>query len=144
MNTHKPTTVAILGTDNLAEDILARLLRHEGYTTRIIEASYPMRMVDELLEGVDLLLLTPGLSSDVRGAFLEAMRDNPKTAHIHTLSFSDALKLALVDELSASASWRDHFDELVGQIKAALQGAAASTRALVADGGAPGTQADAP
>ena len=33
------TTVAILGTDTLSEDILARLLGREGYTTRIVEAS---------------------------------------------------------------------------------------------------------
>ena len=138
------TTVAILGTDTLAEGILARLLEHEGYNTRILEASYPMRVVDELLEGVDLLLLTPGFKADVRGAFLEDMRDNPKTAHINTLPFSAALKLALVDELSAGASWRDHFDDLIGQIRATLENAAASTRALVVDGGEPGTQADAP
>jgi hypothetical protein len=32
------TVVAILGTDALAEDILARLLEREGYTTRHLEA----------------------------------------------------------------------------------------------------------
>ena len=143
MNTHKPTTVAILGTDTLAEGILARLLEHEGYSTRILEA-YPTGVVDELLEGVDVLLLAPSLKADVRGAFLEAMRDNPKTAHIHTLSFSAALKLALVDELSASASWRDLFEELVGEIGSALERAAESTRALVADCGTSAAQADAP
>jgi len=118
----------------LAEDILARLLSREGYTTRIIDA-YPSGVVDELLEGVDVLLLAPGLDAGLRRALVEAMRSNPKTAHVHTLSFSSALKLALVDELSASASWRDHLDELLGQIRAALEGAAASTRALVVDGG---------
>lgn len=137
------TTVAILGTDTLAEGILARLLEREGYATRILEASYPMRMVDELLDGVDLLLLTPGLSPDVRGAFLEAMSSSPKTAAVPVLSFSDALKLALVDELAVNVSWRSLFDELVGQIGAALERAAASTRALVADCGEPAAQPDA-
>jgi hypothetical protein len=51
-----PTTVvvAILGTDALAEDILARLLEREGYTTRHLEA-YPTDPMDERLDGVDVL-----------------------------------------------------------------------------------------
>jgi hypothetical protein len=139
------TVVAILGSDALAEGILARLLEREGYTTRIIEASYPMRIVDELLEGVDLLLLTPGLNPDVRGAFLEAMSSSPKTAATPLLSFSDTLKLALVDELAVSASWRDYFEELTSHIGAALERAAASTGALLAvDGGERSAQPDAP
>ena len=134
------TTVAILGTDTLAEGILARLLEREGYSTRLLEASYPMRIVDELLDGVDLLLLTPGLSPDVRGAFLKDMSSSPKTAAVPVLSFSDALKLALVDELAVSASWRSLFEELTSQIGAALERAAASTGALLAvDGGEPAT-----
>ena len=138
------TTVAILGTDTLAEGILARLLEREGYATRNLEASYPMRIVDELLEGVDLLLLTPGLSPDVRGGFLKAMGSSPKTASVPVLSFSDALKLALVDELAVSASWRDLFEELTSHMGATLERAAASTGALLAvDGGEP-AQPDAP
>ena len=138
------TTVAILGTDSLAEDILARLLRHEGYNTRIIDA-YPTGLVDELLEGVDVLLLSPGLDTGLRSALVEAMRTNPKTARIHTLSFSAALKVALVDELSASASWRDLFEELTSHIGATLERAAASTGTLLAvDGGEPTSQPDAP
>ena len=134
------TTVAILGTDTLAEGILARLLEREGYATRILEASYPMRMVDELLDGVDLLLLTPGLKADVRGAFLEAMSSSPKTAAVPVLSFSDTLKLALVDELAVSVSWQNLFKELTSHMGAALERAAASTGALLAvDGGEPAT-----
>jgi hypothetical protein len=139
------TTVAILGTDTLAEDILARLLEREGHNTRILEASYPTAVVDELLEGVDVLLLTPGLSPDVRGAFLEAMSSSPKTAAVPVLSLSDALKLALVDELAVSASWRDLFEELTSHIGATLERAAASTGALLAvDGRGPAAQPDAP
>jgi hypothetical protein len=137
------TVVAILGSDSLAEDILARLLRHEGYNTRIIDA-YPTGLVDELLEGVGVLLLAPGLDAGLRRALVEAMKSNPKTAHIHTLSFSAALKLALVDELSAGASWRSLFEELISQIGAALERAAESTKAIVTDGGGPAAQPDAP
>lgn len=130
----RPTTIVILGSDTLAEGILARLLEREGYTTRLLEAG-PTVVVDELLEGVDVLLLAPGLDAGLRRALVEAMKSNPKTAHIQALSFSAALKQALLDELSASAPWGSLFEELVGQIGAALESAAASARALVADGG---------
>jgi hypothetical protein len=139
------TTVAILGTDSLAEGILARLLEREGYATRLLEASYPMRMVDELLEGVDLLLLAPSLKADVRGGFLKAMNSSPKTVAVPVLSFSDTLKLALVDELAVSASWQNLFKELTSHIGAALERAAASTGALLAvHGGEQSAQPDAP
>ena len=130
----RPTTVAILGSDALAEGILARLLEREGYATRLLEAG-PTVIVDDLLDGVDVLLLAPGVDGGLRQALVESMSSNPKTAHIQALSFSAALKQALLDELSASLSWRSLFDELIGQIGAALERAAASTRALVVDGG---------
>lgn len=111
-----------------------RLLEEVGYSTRLL-GPYPSGVVDELLEGVDVLLLAPGLDAGLRRALVEAMKSNPKTAHIQALSFSAALKQALLDELSASACWSSLFEELVGQIGAALESAAASTRALVVDGG---------
>jgi hypothetical protein len=136
--THSSSTpkkvVAILGSDTLAEGILARLLQKEGYATRILEA-HPIGAVDELLDGVELLLLTPGLSPEVRAAFLKTVRSNPRTAAVPALPLSAALKVALLDELSASATWRSLFEELVGQIGAALEGAVASARALLVDGG---------
>jgi hypothetical protein len=143
---HQPTTVvAILGTDTLVEDILARLLREEGYANRLIQA-HPTGLVDdEPLEGVDVVLLSPGLKDSVREAFLEAMRNTQETAAIPVLPLSAALRLALLDELSASASWRSLFEELVGQIGAALARTAASARALLVEGcgGEPAAQADA-
>ena len=61
---HSPTTVvAILGASTLVEDILAQCLEREGYSTRHIEA-HPTGHMHELLEGVDLLLLAPGLDAE--------------------------------------------------------------------------------
>jgi hypothetical protein len=130
----RATTVAILGADTLVEHILARLLQHEGYATRLVEA-YPSNLVDERLDGVDALILAPGLDAEMSGVFLGAMRSTPTTAAIPVLSLPATLKLALLDELATSASWRSLFEELVGQIGAALEGAAASARALLVDGG---------
>jgi hypothetical protein len=137
------TTVAILGPDTIVEGILARLLHKEGYATRLLDPN-PTRAADELLEGVDALLLTPGLDAEMSGPLFEAMRSNPKTAAIPVLPLPAALKLAMLDELSASAPWQSLFDELVGQIGAALQRAAASAGAFLVDGGEAAAQPDAP
>ena len=140
------TTVAIVGTEALAEDILARLLEREGYSVRHLGA-YPTGLIEEPLDGVDILLLAPGLDAEVRETFLEAIRSSPKTAAIPVLTLSSALKLALLDELSAGVPWRGLFEELVGQIGSALKRAAASAGALVVEGHSaeppPAPQADA-
>jgi cellobiose-specific phosphotransferase system component IIB len=125
-------TIAILGTDTLAEGILARLLEREGYATTIIEA-YPTGLVEELLDDVDILLVAPGLKDGVREGFLEAMRNAPKTA-IPVLPLSAALKQALLDEVSVSLCWRVLLKELVQELEYALaRGAVASTEALAVD-----------
>jgi hypothetical protein len=143
---YRPTTIAILGTDALAEDMLARLLKREGYHVRHLEA-HPTGLVEDPLDGVDVLLVAPGLDDGVRETFLEAIRSTPKTAAIPVLPLSSALKLALLDELSAGVSWSGLFEKLVGQIGAALARAATSAGSLIVEGpGAdppPAPQADA-
>ena len=119
MTHQQPTTVAILGADTLAEDILAKLLRDEGYATRVLEA-HPTGLVTELLDGVDVLLLTPDLNPSVRECFLEAMRSIPETASIPLLPLSPTFKEALLDELAVDVSWRQELDRLVRDIEVAL------------------------
>ncbi len=118
--------VAVLGTDTLAESILSRLLEEEeGYATRHLEASsYPKGSMEELLEGVDVVLVATGLKAHAREAFLEAMSTNPKTHAIPVLTLPDGLNRALLDEFSVSVSWRTLFKELIGQISDALARAA--------------------
>lgn len=138
VNHLQPSTVAILGANTLVEDILARLLEEEGYDTRSLEASsYPTRPIGELLDGVDVLLLAPGLNDEVREDFLQAMRSTPKTAALPVLTLSTALKQALLDELSESLSWRSLLKELVQEVETTLFRAAASAAALPNDGGEP-------
>jgi hypothetical protein len=113
------TTVAILGADTLAEDILAKLLRDEGYSTRVLEA-YPTGLVTELMDGVDVLLLIPDLNPSVRECFLETMRSTPGTAPIPLIPLSPTLKEALLDELAVEVSWRQQLQRLVHGIEVAL------------------------
>lgn len=99
----------------------------------------------ELLDGVSVLLVVPGIKDGVGRDFLETLRSTPKTTAIPVLPLSSALKMALLDELSVSACRHTLFRELVEQIGAALARAAASVRAhLVEDcGEPPAAQADA-
>ncbi len=115
----EPTTIAILGAHALSEDILAQLLRSEGYATRLLQPPLTDPAA-ELLDGVDLLLLSPDLDAVTSGALLEAMRSTPKTADIPVLQVSPALKLALLDELEAGVPWRGLFEELLYEIETAL------------------------
>ena len=116
----QPTiTVTILGANTLVESILARLLEEEGYDVRHLEVR-PTSPVDELLEGLDVVLLAPGLEDGVREALTEVLRSAPRTASLPVLPLSSALKMALLDELAVSTSWRALFEELVGQIGDAL------------------------
>src|SRR5918993_1422055 len=55
---HQPTTIAILGCDTVVGRSLSVLLESSGYQTYLLE-SYPTGVVDELLDGVHLLILTP-------------------------------------------------------------------------------------
>ena len=142
------TVVAILGANSLVEGILAHLLEEEGYTVRHLDASDPTASMEGLLDGVDVVLLAPGLKDGVREAFLEAMSTTPQTAAIPVLPLSSALKIALLDEMSASTSWRTLFEELIGQIRDALTSAAEGAKALVVESGTgeppapPAAQAD--
>ncbi len=132
------TTVAILGANTLFDRILVRLLKDdEGYDTTLLEA-YPTKFHNELLEGVDVLLLSPYLDTDVRWACPEAMRSTPEAAQrVPVLSLSVPLLMALQDELSVNVSWQSLFEGLVQEIEAALAGAEASAEALPVDTGQP-------
>lgn len=111
------TTVAILGSNTLGEQILARLLKEEGYDTRLLQA-HPTGRIDVLLDGVDVLLLTLDLDDAVRRTFVEAMRSTSDASQrVAVLSLSVLLQVALLDELSINASWQSLFEGLVQEIE---------------------------
>ena len=62
-------TIAILGADTVVGRALCALLEGSGYQTTLLDA-YPTGIVDELLEGAHLLLLTPRVDEGVSGALM--------------------------------------------------------------------------
>jgi DNA-binding response OmpR family regulator len=117
----QPTTVvAVLGANPVVNNALALLLSGAGYDTRRIERDMP-GLANGLLEGVDLLLLTPGISNGPREGILSVVRDNPTTAQMPVLTLSSAIGEALGDEGGqVVVAWPSSIVELVRQIEAVL------------------------
>ena len=126
-------TIAILGGDAVVRGALSVLLKGFGYSSRVLEA-YPTGVVDELLDGVDALLLAPSLDDSIREAFVGAMgKRDPQKAHMPVIELSPSMKEALPAELVLSVPWPNAIEEVVGQVEAALQ-AAVGTGELVQEG----------
>jgi hypothetical protein len=82
------TTIAILGSDTVVGCTLSLLLEGHGYQTTLLD-SYPTGVVDELLEGAHLLLLTPGVDKGVREAFVGAMgKSTPQVGDVPVIALS--------------------------------------------------------
>jgi hypothetical protein len=121
------TVVAILGANPVVNNALSLLLGGAGYDTRRIERDLP-GLSNGLLEGVDLLLLAPGISNGPREGVLSVVRDNPTTAQMPVLSLSSAIREALGDEGGQVVAWPSSIGELVRQIEAVVCPATSAER----------------
>jgi hypothetical protein len=112
------------------------LLEGSGYQTTLLD-SYPTGVVDELLEGADLLLIAPRVDKGVREAFLGAMgKSTPQKADMPVISLHTALEEDLSEkEEVIRVPWPCETKILVDHIEAALLDAPAASSA-------PTTQAD--
>jgi hypothetical protein len=116
----QPATIAILGSDTVVGRALCALLESSGYQTRPLGA-YPTGLVDELLEGADLLLLAPRLDEGVRQAFVDALgKSTPQRGGIPVIALSTSEEEGLPEEGVISVSWPCETKVLVDQIEAAL------------------------
>jgi hypothetical protein len=125
----KPTTIAILGCDTVVGRSISVLLEGSGYNTRLLEA-YPTGVVDELLDGADLLLLTPRVDEGVREAFLGAMgKSTPQKAEIPVIALSTTATEENLPEKKGviSVPWPCETKVLVDHIEAALLDAQAAS-----------------
>jgi hypothetical protein len=124
----QPTTIAILGCDTVVGRSLSVLLESHGYNTVLLD-SHPTGVVDEPLEGANLLLLTPRVDQGVREAFVGAMgKSTPQKAEMPVISLHTALENDLPEkEGVVSVPWPSETKDLVDHIEAALLEAPAAS-----------------
>jgi hypothetical protein len=117
---HQPTTIAILGCNTVVGRSLSVLLEGSGYQTTLLD-SQPTGVVDELLEGAHLLLLTPRVDQGVREAFLGAMGKNtPQVGDIPVIVLTTATEEDLLEEEGVlRVPWPCETKVLVDHIEAA-------------------------
>ena len=116
----QPTTIAILGADTVVGRALCALLESSGYQTTPLD-SYPTGVVDELLDGADLLLLAPRLDEGVREAFIGAMgKSTPQKADMPVIALTTTVEESPQDEGVQSVPWPCETKVLVERIEAAL------------------------
>ena len=115
------TTIAILGSDTVVGRSLCVLLEGSGYKSTLLDA-YPTGIVDELLEGAHLLILTPRVDQGVREAFLGAMgKKVPKKAHMPVIALTTDLEEDVPEKEGViGGPWPTETKVLVERIEAAL------------------------
>jgi hypothetical protein len=120
---HQTTTIAILGADTVVGSALCALLGDHGYRIYPLD-SHPTGIVDELLEGADLLLLAPRLDEGVREAFLGAMgKSAPQRADMPVIALSTAVEEGLPEKEGVlRVPWPCETRVLVERIEASLSG----------------------
>ena len=137
-------TIAILGADTVAEHVLAMLLEKEGYAARLLKAPPTAATttvlipeaegdsVEELLDGVDVVLLwpSPTLRDAAREAFVGDMRSACAKAKIPLVALSPSLAVAAKDELAGEAPLMRQFEQLLWIIREVLGSPAGSVNFL--------------
>jgi hypothetical protein len=124
----QPTTIAILGCDTVVGRSISVLLESHGYQITLLD-SHPTGVVDELLDGAHLLLLTPRVDQGVRQAFLGAMgKSSPQKADMPVIALHTALEEDLPEKEGViSVPWPCETKFLVERIEAALLDAPAAS-----------------
>jgi hypothetical protein len=130
----QPPTIAILGADTVVGRALCALLEGSGYHTRPLDA-YPTGVVDELLDGAHLLLLTPRVDEGVREAFVGAMgKSTPQKADMPVIALHTALEEDLPEKGGViRVPWPSETKDLVDHIEAALLDVPTAARASTED-----------
>ena len=117
----QPPTIAILGCNTVVGRSLSLLLEGSGYRTILVD-SHPTGVVDELLEGAHLLILTPRVDEGVRKAFVGAMgKSTPQKADMPVIVLTTDTEEALPEKEGViSVPWPCETKVLVDHIEAAL------------------------
>jgi hypothetical protein len=126
----QPPTIAILGCDTVVGRSISVLLEGSGYETTLLDA-YPTGIVDELLEGAHLLILTPRVDEGVREAFVGAMgKSTTQKGRMPVIALHTAPEESLPEKEGViSVPWPCETKVLVDHIEAALLDAPAASSA---------------
>ena len=120
MREKEKTTVALLGTDTVVGKALSLLLQGEGYEIRMVEAP-PTGPPEDLMEGVDLLLIPPDLVHRRCEESLAALRGKREMTGVPVLKLSSAVKEGLLHEEEVRVvPWPIDIEELAREIEGAL------------------------
>jgi hypothetical protein len=111
------TTVAVLSGNPLAGRALELLLEGAGYEVVLLEEPEALG-VEDLLAGVEVLLLGRGLSEGRREYFLKAIASTLETAAIPVLSLSPGPEGAPAKE-DRVVPWPSRIEDLSREIEAA-------------------------
>jgi DNA-binding response OmpR family regulator len=114
--------VAILSGNPLVDRVLELLLEDAGYDVSLLEELEAFR-VEDVLDGVDVLLIGRGLGDDRREDFLRAMVSTLETATIPVLALTPGPKGALAEE-DRLVPWPCRMEDLAREIDAAVRAAA--------------------
>jgi hypothetical protein len=106
------------------------LLESHGYNTVLLD-SYPTGVVDELLDGAHVLILTPKVDEGVREAFLGAMGKRvPQKADLPVIALSTSVEEAPPEEEGViRVPWPSETKVLIERIEAALSSVQAESSA---------------
>lgn len=118
----KRTTIAILGGNAVVGRALEVLLRSVGYEVRLwLEDPEAYDGPEELLEGVDVLLLGPGLDAaeERREKYLRDVKGVLETAAIAVLAFSPGQE-GTIAQVRRLVPWPCRVEELAREIEAVL------------------------
>jgi hypothetical protein len=107
-----------LGGNSVVGRALGVLLQSTGYATRLIEEPTTGKP-EELLEGVQLLLVAPTPGSRSRERFLDHMGSVAETAAIPVLTLSSVAGRVLADE-TGFVPWPYRLEDLEAEIEGAL------------------------
>ena len=119
MSEKEKPTIAILGTDTAVGQAISLLLREEGYELRKVEASQS-GPPDDLMEGVDLLLIPPDLAHRRCEESLAALRGKREGIGVPVLSLTAVKEGLLHEEEVRVIPWPINIEELAREIAGAL------------------------
>ena len=119
MREKEKTTIALLGIDTAVGWAILLLLREEGYEIRMVEAARE-GPPDDLMEGVDLLLIPPDFVHRRCEESLAVLRGKRDRIGVPVLSLTAVKEGLLHEEEVRVIPWPINIEELTREIEGAL------------------------